>query len=119
MTRLSGETLLAIAEQVVPVCYSDREDRVQDVALALVQADPSTKAIALQYAQRAAHAARMRDARRIGNVTITLEQIELPTVDRLEQRQALDVALAWQRRHGRPPSRTTMWRICRGLKQNP
>lgn len=120
MTRLSGAELLSTAERAVPTCAAEREDAVQDVALALVMADPPTLSNAEQIAATAYAAIRKRAQRRRADTPgHVLEFGNTDPHSLAEAREKLAVAVAWQRKHGRAPSRTTAWRLCRDLKQKP
>jgi hypothetical protein len=116
LTRLPGHVLLDVARRAAA---RGGEDRVQDVALLLVQHDPTTVEDAVEIAARAACASRKRDSRRIAHDAGVPPEGHSPAADAaLLQREALRQAVAFRTRHGRAPSRTTIWRMCRSLKQN-
>lgn len=120
MTRLSGAQLLDCANSAVQARCIERADIVQDIALALVELDPVNLEQARAHAARVYEAARKRLSR--ARAVPIAEVIVLDMQDPagvVEQREKLAQLVAWQRRFGRMPSRSTMYRICRGLTQNP
>jgi hypothetical protein len=117
VTILTGEVLLAIAQEAAGAFSRHDVDEIAgDVALALVECDPRTEDEARTVARRAANASRMREVRRTEVATHGMDHVGAALA--ASKREWLHHAIEFRTRHGRPPSRTTLWRMCRSLKQN-